>query len=140
MKHYLQSTNEVLSAVASSKDGLSGAEAEKRLEQNGKNKLVEGKKESLLHRFLKQLAEPMTIILIVAAAISAGVEIYNGVSQGHWEFPADVVIILAVVPVPHKKCCVRISLFCSHHSIRSAFLLSCAISAIFFFLPMVSVM
>ena len=97
MKHYLQSTNEVLSAVASSKDGLSGAEAEKRLEQNGKNKLVEGKKESLLHRFLKQLAEPMTIILIVAAAISAGVEIYNGVSQGHWEFPADVVIILAVV-------------------------------------------
>ena len=54
--------------------------------------------------------------------------------------PVLSVIILAVVPVPHKKCCVRMSLFCSHHSIRSAFLLSCAISAIFFFLPMVSVM
>ena len=39
----------------------------------------------------------MTIILLVAAVISAGVEIYNGVASGHWEFPADVVIILAVV-------------------------------------------
>ena len=97
MKHYLNGSQEVLSACGSAEGGITQAEAEKRLEQNGKNKLVEGKKESLLHRFLKQLAEPMTIILIVAAAISAGVEIYNGVSQGHWEFPADVVIILAVV-------------------------------------------
>ena len=72
------------------------AEAEKRLEANGKNKLVEGKKESLIRRFFKQLAEPMTIILLVAAAISAGVEIYNGLSH-HFEFPTDVVIILAVV-------------------------------------------
>ena len=38
----------------------------------------------------------MTIILLVAAAISAGVEIYNGLSH-HFEFPTDVVIILAVV-------------------------------------------
>ncbi|MBQ8496474.1 MAG: calcium-translocating P-type ATPase, PMCA-type [Clostridia bacterium] len=97
MKEYLNGSAEVLKELSSSEQGLTKAEAEKRLEQNGKNKLVEGKKESMLHRFLKQLAEPMTIILIVAAAISAGVEIYNGVAQGHWEFPADVVIILAVV-------------------------------------------
>ena len=97
MKEYLSSSSEVLQHVSSSDAGLTKAEAEKRLEQNGKNKLVEGKKESMLHRFLKQLAEPMTIILIVAAVISAGVEIYNGVSQSHWEFPADVVIIMAVV-------------------------------------------
>ena len=96
MKEYLQSSEEVLSSVNSSVDGLSGAEAEKRLQENGKNKLAEGKKESMIHRFLKQLAEPMTIILLVAAAISAGVEIYNGLSHG-FEFPADVVIILAVV-------------------------------------------
>ena len=97
MKHYLHSTQEVLDSVKTVEDGLSSDEAAKRLEQNGKNKLAEGKKESLLHRFLKQLAEPMTIILIVAAAISAGLEIYNGISAGHWEFPADVVIIMAVV-------------------------------------------
>ncbi len=96
MKLYLKSTADVLSEVESSEDGLSSKEAAQRLEKNGKNKLVEGKKESLLRRFLKQLAEPMTIILLVAAAISAGVEIYEGIHSG-FKFPADVVIILAVV-------------------------------------------
>ena len=95
-KHYLEESNVVLDELQSSEEGLSAAEAEARLQKNGKNKLAEGKKESLIHRFFKQLAEPMTIILLVAAAISAGVEIYNGLSHG-FEFPADVVIILAVV-------------------------------------------
>ena len=97
MKHYLEQTDAVLKETGSSFDGLSTAEAVERLEKNGKNKLAEGKKESLVMRFLKQLAEPMTIILIVAAIISAGVEIYNGIANSHWEFPADVVIIMAVV-------------------------------------------
>ena len=97
MKHYLEETSAVFAEVATSEQGLSQEEAAARLEKNGKNKLAEGKKESLVKRFLKQLAEPMTIILIVAAIISAGVEIYNGISAGHWEFPADVVIIIAVV-------------------------------------------
>ena len=92
MKEYLQSASDVLSALSSSADnGLSAGEAQKRLEANGKNKLVEGKKESLLHRFLKQLAEPMTIILIVAAAISGVLAFVES------EFPSDVIIILAVV-------------------------------------------
>ncbi len=96
MKEYLSSSAEVLEAQGVTENGLTELEASARLEKNGKNKLVEGKKESLIHRFFKQLAEPMTIILLVAAAISAGVEIYNGLSHG-FEFPADVVIILAVV-------------------------------------------
>ena len=97
MKEYLRSSAEVLDEASTSIDGLSSDEAAKRLEQNGKNKLVEGKKESLIVRFFKQLAEPMTIILLVAAAISAGVEVYHGISSGHMGFPSDVVIILAVV-------------------------------------------
>ena len=97
MKEYLKQSSEVLDEVKTTADGLSSAESAARLEKNGKNKLAEGKKESLIKRFFKQLAEPMTIILLVAAVISAGVEIYNGVASGHWEFPADVVIILSVV-------------------------------------------
>ncbi len=98
MKHYLKETGAVLDALGTTAaEGLRTAEAADRLEKNGKNKLVEGKKESLWHRFFKQLAEPMTIILLVAALISAGVEIYYGVSSGSWEFPADVVIIMVVV-------------------------------------------
>ena len=96
MKVYLKETSAVLEQVGTTAEGLSTAEAGERLAKNGKNKLVEGKKESLIHRFFKQLAEPMTIILLVAAAISAGVEIYEGIHQG-FQFPADVVIILAVV-------------------------------------------
>ncbi len=97
MRFYTEHSDEVLKAVSSTKEGISQSEAELRLEKNGKNKLIEGKKESLIHRFFKQLAEPMTIILLVAAAISAGVEIYEGVVSGHMGFPSDVVIILAVV-------------------------------------------
>ncbi len=91
MKEYLKGSAEVLSDLSSSEQGLDKAEAEKRLEQNGKNKLVEGKKESMLHRFFKQFAEPMTIILLVAAAISGVMSI---VEQ---HFPEDVIIIMAVV-------------------------------------------
>ena len=73
MKFYLNSSEEALSKVGSNADaGLTSAEVERRLAENGKNKLAEGKKTPLLMRFLKQLAEPMTIILIVAAIISAG--------------------------------------------------------------------
>ena len=91
MKEYLQSSEDVLSSLSSSADGLSKTEAEKRLQENGKNKLAEGKKESMIHRFLKQLAEPMTIILIVAAVISGALAIFEQ------EFPSDVIIIMAVV-------------------------------------------
>lgn len=97
MKHYLSNADDVIRTVDSNINGLSSSEAEKRLAKNGKNKLIEAKKESMLHRFLKQLCEPMTIILLVAAAISAGVEIYEGIHSGHMGFPSDVVIILAVV-------------------------------------------
>ena len=92
MKAYCEDKESVLNALgASQKDGLTTAEAEKRLAENGKNKLAEGKKKSLVHRFLEQLADPMIIILIVAAAISGVLAVIEQ------EFPTDVIIILAVV-------------------------------------------
>ena len=91
MKEYLKPFEEVLQDNATSENGLSAAEAQSRLEKNGKNKLKEAKKESLIHKFLMQLADPMIIILIVAAAISAVTSVYNH------EFPSDVIIILFVV-------------------------------------------
>ena len=91
MKEYLQSKEEVLNNLQVDETGLSSKEADARLEKNGKNKLAEGKKESLIHRFFKQLAEPMTIILIVAAVISGVLAIVEK------EFPTDVIIIMAVV-------------------------------------------
>ena len=81
MKHYLQTVEEVFSEVNSTENGLSAAEAEKRLEANGKNKLAEGKKVSTLARFFDQMKDPMIIILLVAAVISAVTEV---IEAGHF--------------------------------------------------------
>ena len=93
MKEYLNSSADVMAELSTTPDGLTETDAAAKLAQNGKNKLVEGKKESLLHRFFKQLAEPMTIILIVAAVISGVMAVMEN------EFPADVIIIMAVVVI-----------------------------------------
>ena len=69
MKFYLEGADKVLADVKSTADGLSSAEAQKRLEQNGKNKLKEAEKDSLFKKFINSLADPMIIMLLVAAAI-----------------------------------------------------------------------
>ena len=93
MKEYLKTKEDVLAGVKSEQSGISSAEASSRLEKNGKNKLAEGKKDSLIKRFLSQLADPMIIILIVAAVISAVTATVGGEGEGY----ADVVIIMVVV-------------------------------------------
>lgn len=50
--------------------GLSREEAEKRLQKYGANKLVEGKKKSVVRVFLEQFCDFLVAILIVAAFIS----------------------------------------------------------------------
>mgnify|MGYP005748723267 FL=1 len=91
MKEYLSSVEDVLKEQKSTEEGLSQAEASRRLEQVGPNKLKEGKKVSLFRKFLDELADPMIIILLVAAAISGVTAYYEGESF------ADVIIILIVV-------------------------------------------
>ena len=91
MKEYLASKSEVLSQQNVTEYGLTGQEAKARLEQYGPNKLAEGRKVTVIERFLKELTDPMIIILIVAAIISGVTAVYSGESF------ADVVIIMAVV-------------------------------------------
>ena len=93
MKTYCEEKEAVLAELDSSENGLSSAEAQKRLEAHGKNKLKEPAKESLIKRFFGQMADPMIIILLVAAAISGVLAVTQGESF------ADVIIILAVVIV-----------------------------------------
>ena len=94
MKHYLHEVNDVFAEVKSSEQGLTSAEAEKRLEANGKNKLAEAKKVSMFSRFVDQLKDPMIIILLVAAVISAVTEM---IEAGGFVTPTDSIIILVVV-------------------------------------------
>ena len=93
MKEYLSSLEEVLKEQNSSQEGLTTGEAQERLSKYGKNELEKGKKTSLIQRFLKELADPMIIILIVAAIISGITAFYEGESF------ADVIIILSVVVI-----------------------------------------
>ena len=91
MKHYCEDIDIVLSETKSTVNGLSEQEAAARLEANGKNKLAEAKKDSLLKRFVDQLMDPMILILLAAAAISGVLAVIENESF------ADVIIILAVV-------------------------------------------
>ena len=97
MKHYCESTESVLNEVKSSAgNGLSTQTAQERLSQNGKNKLAEAKKKPWILRFLGQLADPMIIILIVAAVISGIMGVIE--NEGVMGF-VDVIIIMVVVLV-----------------------------------------
>jgi len=93
MKHeYVHSAEEVLQAQGVTVDGLSTAQAEERLAKYGPNKLKEAEKPTLIQRFIEQLKDPMLIILMAAAAVSA----VTGMLAGENEW-AEVIIILAVV-------------------------------------------
>ncbi|MDR0897393.1 MAG: HAD-IC family P-type ATPase, partial [Oscillospiraceae bacterium] len=91
MQWYNESATKALETLRSTPEGLTPEEAARRLAETGANKLTQAQGPGLVQRFLKQLADPMVIILIVAAAISAVTALLEGESL------ADVFIILAVV-------------------------------------------
>ena len=87
---YLQSVEEVFKEVQSSPAGLSSQEAASRLEKYGANTLQEGKKKSLLEKFVDQFKDFMILVLLVAAVVSMFA--HSGEPD-----PTDAIIILAVV-------------------------------------------
>ena len=87
---YLQSVEEVFNEVKSSPAGLSSQEVASRLEKYGANTLQEGKKKSLLEKFVDQFKDFMILVLLVAAVVSMFA--HSGEPD-----PTDAVIILAVV-------------------------------------------
>ncbi len=91
MKEYLSEISQVMENLNTCKNGLSAEEAALKLNEHGSNRLREGKKDSVIKRFFKQMADPMIIILIIAAVISGITAAYS-----HESF-ADVIIILFVV-------------------------------------------
>ena len=87
---YLQSVEDVFKEVQSSPSGLSSQEAASRLEKFGANTLQEGKKKTLLEKFVDQFKDFMILVLLVAAVVSMFAH------QGDPD-PTDAIIILAVV-------------------------------------------
>jgi Ca2+-transporting ATPase len=91
MIFYLNEAKKVLDELKTDEKGLSAEEAAERLTKNGANKLADPPKVSMFSRFMKQLADPMIMILLAAAVISGVTSFYAGESF------ADVFIILFVV-------------------------------------------
>ena len=92
-REYLACAEDVLEQQGSSKTGgLTASAAAERLASVGPNKLDEAEKTPMWIRFFQQMADPMVIMLIVAAVISA----LTGLLKGEPEW-GDVVIIMTVV-------------------------------------------
>ncbi len=91
MRYYCEEKDTVLKEVGSCENGLTEQEAADRLAKNGKNRLEAAKGKNLFQKFMEQLADPMIIILIVAAFISGVLAVVENESF------TDVIIILAVV-------------------------------------------
>ena len=89
-----KSAEEVLRSLSATEEGLTTAEADKRIAQYGKNALKEAKKKSLLRKFLEQFKDVMIIVLIVAAIVSAVIAL---VQQEYSELIDAGVILLIVI-------------------------------------------
>ncbi len=93
--------DEVLKKLDSSPIGLDDKDAAHRLDTYGPNELVETQRVSPLKMFLRQFADLMVIILIIAAVISASIGIYHMVEDGGGIsdeiFDAIVIMIIVIL-------------------------------------------
>lgn len=83
---YQLEANETLTQLGTRTSGLSSSEAAQRLEEHGLNELVEKGAKSPLAIFLDQIKDPLVILLLAAAVVSAAL--------GEYE---DVIVIVAIV-------------------------------------------
>ena len=103
VEDYQKTVEAVLEEQKVTAQGLSEEEAARRLAAHGPNQLAQAPKESLLHRFFRQLADPMTIILIAAALVSGVTAAYAGESFADTVIIAAVVLITAVLGVVQES-------------------------------------
>ena len=73
MNHHILSVHETQQLLNTSKNGLHQSDAEERLLENGRNELVEKKKNPFWILMLNQFKDLMILILLVAAGISIAI-------------------------------------------------------------------
>jgi Ca2+-transporting ATPase len=74
---YQKQVTEVFEILETSQDGLSSAEAQKRLERDGKNELITGRKTPAVVKFLLQFKDVFMVVLLVAAGVSFLIKSYR---------------------------------------------------------------
>ena len=79
---YARPSEDVLSELESTAEGLSGSEADDRLQRYGENRIQSRGATSKLKIFLSQLSSPLVYILLVAMGVTLAIQ--------HW---ADSIVI-----------------------------------------------
>lgn len=82
---------------SNSERGLAAGQAARLLQEKGPNKLNEKPPKTFIQRFAAQLKDAMVIILIIAAAISLVLSIYNHFTGQEAEWIEPIVIVLIVL-------------------------------------------
>ena len=94
MEYFSSKVEQVLQSLQTDPaQGLSAAEAARRLEQHGANVLREKKKKTNLQRFLDQFKDVMILILIAAAIVSFVIACIEG-NPGEFFEPALILLIV----------------------------------------------
>ncbi|MBQ1423399.1 MAG: ATPase, partial [Lachnospiraceae bacterium] len=99
VKYYLESSETVLQNLKTTEHGLDSQEAAARLQEQGKNRLAEEEKRSVLRKFLDSVMDPMILMLLGAALVQVIVtilETHGSFSLGSF---TDVFVILAVIVI-----------------------------------------
>ncbi len=90
---YHEDLQTLFASLRSQDEGLTASEASRRLNENGRNELSQTEKNGFLKRFFKGMCDRMTIVLLIAAAVSFVTSYISG--EGY----ADPIIILIIVVV-----------------------------------------
>ena len=98
MNFHSKETGATLSELLTdAKIGLTATEAKARQEKYGENRLKEKKKKTLAERFIDQFKDPMIIILLIAAAISFVLAIYEFAHKPMGIFEPLLILLIVVL-------------------------------------------
>lgn len=98
MKAYAEEYQETLNRLGvDAQNGLTKETVEKNRSLYGSNQVCAKKKKTLLHKIGDNLKEPMVIILLVAAAITVGVNVLKYLNGHETEFIECIGIIMAII-------------------------------------------
>ena len=88
---YSKEAGEVLRSLQSREEGLSSSEGERRLKEYGPNQIRRGERQGLIGRFFAQMKDPMILVLLAAAVLSAST------GGGEDLFEAGIILLIVLV-------------------------------------------
>ncbi len=97
MKEYFLSIEKVLQSLNTSITGLTENKVNLSIKKYGKNTLTKTKGENIFKRVINALFEPMIIILLIAVAITLGVNVGKMLKGGNPDFYECIGIVLAII-------------------------------------------